>query len=338
MKGYHRSNKNYSGDVSLFSLRKSSKKKTIKIGPRKYCIQGCAGQGGFALVFKAIIENNPEDFVALKIQCPPFPWEFYMYRQLDQRISGLERSCFGYAHRVHIYSDRSILVTDYYSHGTLQDIINSYVVIGGSMDEILCIYYTIEMLQMLENLHAVSLIHGDFKPDNLLIRYASTCLTEDSFSTRTGPWSEKGLCLVDWGRGIDLSLFSAGTEFEGDCRTSGFRCVQMQEKQPWTYQVDTYGLCVCVHMLLHGDYMIIEKKHASDGLSYYYPKSPLKRYWNKDLWSNFFSTLLNTRSNDNDVQVLQHLRISFEDFLCKNPKLIYKLKDLLTKQKASLCK
>ena len=40
------------------------------------------------------------------------------------------------------------------------------------MDEVLCIYYTIEMLSMLETLHRNGIIHGDFKPDNLLIRHA----------------------------------------------------------------------------------------------------------------------------------------------------------------------
>lgn len=54
----------------------------------------------------------------------------------------------------------------------MQDVINSYVVIGKSMEEVLCIYYTTEMLHMVETLHDVGLIHGDFKPDNLLIRYA----------------------------------------------------------------------------------------------------------------------------------------------------------------------
>lgn len=54
----------------------------------------------------------------------------------------------------------------------MQDAINSNVVIGGFMEEVLCIYYTIEMLSMLETLHAAGIIHGDFKPDNLLIRYA----------------------------------------------------------------------------------------------------------------------------------------------------------------------
>lgn len=53
-----------------------------------------------------------------------------------------------------------------------QDAINSYVVVTKSMEEVLCIYYTIEMLQILESLHHVGIIHGDVKPDNLLIRNA----------------------------------------------------------------------------------------------------------------------------------------------------------------------
>ena len=47
----------------------------------------------------------------------------------------------------------------------------------------------------------------------------------------------QGLCLVDWGRGIDLNLFPSPTEFHGDCGTSGFRCIEMQEHRNWTYQV-----------------------------------------------------------------------------------------------------
>lgn len=52
-----------------------------------------------------------------------------------------------------------------------QDAINSSVVIGEFMEEVLCMYYTIEMLYMLETLHSAGMVHGDFKPDNLLIRY-----------------------------------------------------------------------------------------------------------------------------------------------------------------------
>lgn len=56
------------------------------------------------------------------------------------------------------------------------------------MDEGLCLYYTIEMLLMLENLHKVGLIHGDFKPDNLLIRSTrSESTTSDLFYSTTIP-------------------------------------------------------------------------------------------------------------------------------------------------------
>ncbi|XP_039018056.1 mitotic checkpoint serine/threonine-protein kinase BUB1-like isoform X3 [Hibiscus syriacus] len=145
---YHLSKKAYSGKVALSSLKKYSRNKIIEIGGRKYQIKGCAGQGGFAQVSKAHVDRNPDDVVALK------------------------RSSFGFAHKIHIYYDFSILICDYLSHGTLQDAINSYVVTGKFMEEVLCIYYTMEMLYMLETLHSVGIIHGDFKPDNLLIRYS----------------------------------------------------------------------------------------------------------------------------------------------------------------------
>lgn len=36
-------------------------------GGKKYQIKGCAGQGGFAQVFKAYVDSNPDDTVALKV-------------------------------------------------------------------------------------------------------------------------------------------------------------------------------------------------------------------------------------------------------------------------------
>ncbi|XP_062020062.1 mitotic checkpoint serine/threonine-protein kinase BUB1 [Rosa rugosa] len=346
--GYHSTTKAYSGKVALSSLKNSSRNKIIEIGRTKYQITGYAGQGGFAQVYKAYVNCNPDDVVALKIQKPAFPWEFYMYRELDQRISDKERSSFGFAQRMHLYSDCSILVCNYIANGTLQDVINSFAVTGKSMEEVLCIYYTIEMLYMLETLHDVGIIHGDFKPDNLLIRYSRDFptkngfhdrneLTKDGFRDRSGPWLDQGLCLVDWGRGIDLRLFPDNMEFKGDCRTSGFRCVEMQENKPWTFQVDTYGLCVVVHMMLHNSYMEIDKKPSPDGGYVYLPKASFKRYWNVELWKNFFVKLLNSNPGCNDKKLLQNLRKSFQEYMCSDPHLIKKLSDLLAKQRKSMC-
>ncbi|KAL8151099.1 hypothetical protein V2J09_020907 [Rumex salicifolius] len=336
--GYQSSSKNCP-QRSALTMQNSSRNKTIELGGRKYLVKGCAGQGGFAQVFKAHVNSDPNDVVALKVQKPPFPWEFYMYRQLDMKVLEKERVNFGVAQWIHHYVDYSILVCDYLSHGTLQDAINSYAVVGGFMEEELCIYYTIEMLCMLEILHGVGIIHGDFKPDNLLIRYARENLPveEEDFHDRKGPWHDQGLCLVDWGRGIDCSLFPDDMEFMGDCRTSGFRCIEMQENKHWKFQVDTYGLCVIVHMMLHSTYMTVEKKTASDGSIVYMPKLPFKRYWNVNLWERLFKSLLNVNPGDDQKTILADLRKSFQDYMCSNPPLIKKLKQQLLKLRSSLC-
>ncbi|ONM57597.1 uncharacterized protein [Zea mays] len=335
--GYYKSNKVYCGKVPLTSSLNVLRNKGIKLGGRKYQIKGSTGTGAFAKVYKATVDSNAEEMVALKIQNPSFTLEFYMYCQLDLRISDVERPSFGYAHEMHIFSDVSVLVCDYLPYGTLLDVINSHLVVGRYMDEVLCMYYTIEMLNMLETLHSVGIIHGDFKPDNILVCYPSGEITEDNFRSEKRVERNQGLCLVDWGRGIDLALFPSCTEFHGDCGTSGFRCIEMQEHRNWTYQVDTYGLCVVVHMMLHGSGMNVKKVPRIGGGYEWQPKQPFKRYWNVDLWQKLFSTLLNPPSNDSDVAALQSLRASFRQYMCSNRQLVGKLNQLLAKQKASLC-
>uniref|UniRef100_A0A0A9B922 Protein kinase domain-containing protein n=1 Tax=Arundo donax TaxID=35708 RepID=A0A0A9B922_ARUDO len=335
--GYHKSNKVYPGKVPLTSSQNALRNKVIELGGRKYQIKGSPGTGAFAKVYKATVDGSTEELVALKIQKPPFPWEFYIYRQLDMRISDVERPSFGYAHEVHVFADVSVLVCDYLPHGTLLDVINYHLVVNRNMDEVLCVYYTIELLHILETLHSVGIIHGDFKPDNVLVYYRSGDITEEAFISETRAEQNQGLCLVDWGRGIDLKLFPAGTEFHGDCGTSGFSCVEMQEGRTWTYQVDTYGLCAIVHMMLHGAPMSIEKVATGDGVSEYLPKQPFKRYWNVELWQSLFSTLLNAPSCGSDVTALRSLRASFREYICSNKRLVGKLNQQLAKQKASLC-
>lgn len=39
----------------------------ISKGGKKYHIKGCAGQGGFAQVYKAYVNGDPDDLVALKV-------------------------------------------------------------------------------------------------------------------------------------------------------------------------------------------------------------------------------------------------------------------------------
>lgn len=42
-------------------------------------------------------------------------------------------------------------------------------------------------------------------------------------------------------------------------------------------------------------------------------------------------------TGSDDKNLLQNLRETFQDYICSNPQLIKKLKELLVKQRASLC-
>ncbi|KAL6498508.1 hypothetical protein OROHE_026605 [Orobanche hederae] len=73
----------------------------------KYQIKGCAGQGGFAHVFKAYLNSIPDDVVALKIQKAAFSLGIFHVPPVDMRILENERKSFGFAHRLYLYSDYS---------------------------------------------------------------------------------------------------------------------------------------------------------------------------------------------------------------------------------------
>ncbi|CAM6101555.1 unnamed protein product [Calypogeia fissa] len=333
--GFFESDEKYSGSIPVSSLRSSTcRNKILLLGCSTYRLKASVGQGAFAQVFE--VEDEDDDLfenptkLALKFQKPACPWEFYIYRQLDVRVCDEDRYYFGQVRRFHLFSDSSFLICNYRDKGTLQDVINAYLAMGQRMDETLCMFYTIEMLRILETLHAVGIIHGDFKPDNLLIRDDSDELVEDWTPDRRGCWKAQGLFLIDWGRSVDLTLYPEGTQFMGDCKTDSFRCPMMIEHRPWSFQVDTFGLCGVVHCLLHGNYMQIEKAQTAAGQTIYRPKSSYRRYWNVELWREFFETLLNVKDSPQKAP-LSALRQSFESHL-RDKSLGKKVKGLLAKQ------
>ena len=209
-------------------------------------------------------------------------------------------------------------------HGTLQDVVNSYLRVGKSMDELLVIYYAIELLRLTESMHGAGVLHADIKPDNLLLRNGGEDWC-DWAAHRPGSWKQKGLALIDFGRAIDLTELPQGTVFVGDCHTEGFRCSEMIEGKPWTYQTDAHCVAATVHTLLFGKYMQVEKEQGQGGSrSRYRIRETLRRYWKTELWEVFFETLLNGGDGDADADdvsaalsppPLGNLRRMFEEHL-----------------------
>jgi checkpoint serine/threonine-protein kinase len=169
---------------------------------------------------------------------------------------------------------------------------------GGNagLEELLAMFFMIELLRVVEALHSVGIIHGDLKPDNCLVRLGDVPGGNKAWSAAynrdgSGGWSHKGVKLIDFGRSVDTSAFAAGQEFAGDWPTDVHDCIQMREGRPWSYQSDYFGLAAVAHVLLFGKF--IEVSGSGDPKKYTI-NQPFKRYHQAELWGRLFDALLNS--------------------------------------------
>ncbi|EMC95922.1 hypothetical protein BAUCODRAFT_71631 [Baudoinia panamericana UAMH 10762] len=243
---------------------------------------------------------------AVKMEDPPNAWEFYIIRQSHRRL-GITRAADSIvrAHELHLYHDECFLVEEYRDQGTLLDLVNLARVdsaSGAGMDEIIAMWLTVELLRAVEALHSKHLIHGDLKGDNVLVRFDDPGQEVDwsptYFPSGAHGWASKGVCLIDFGRGIDMKQFVPDVAFIADWKTSEADCAEMREMRPWTYQIDYHGLAGIVHSLLFGKYMETIGEKAGTVLGQgatktYKIRESLKRYWQTEMWSELFHLLLN---------------------------------------------
>ncbi|KAF4459438.1 BUB kinase [Fusarium albosuccineum] len=254
------------------------------------------GKGAFAVSHRSEIE-------ALKMETPPTPWEFHMMRLAHTRLGPQHRASasLSYAHEMHLYQDEAFLFLPYHPHGTLLDVVNFFrAETSAVMDEQLAMFFTIELLRTVEALHSKSVMHGDLKADNCLLRL-DTLLGDEPLASQwkpdgSGGWSSRGVTLIDFGRGIDMRAFVPEVEFIADWKTSAQDCAEMREGRPWTWQIDYHGLAGTIHTLLFGKYIeTVRCDQGGLGKSgrRYKIRESLKRYWQTDLWADCFELLLN---------------------------------------------
>ena len=298
----------HAGDTILASLRAAAKAgggarvrarggTSLVLGSTEYVLMGLAGSGANAKVYEAeyaevasVSDEDDEGFggLAIKVQSARLArWEWMVCKRLAGRIDPLHAAGVVQPSALHLVggadvvkgsdAEIGVLIMPFGDHGTLQDVLNSYLRVGKQMDELIVMYYAIELLSVVESLHLAGVVHADIKPDNLLVRNGGDNWC-DWAVTRPGSWKLKGLSLIDFGLAIDLGMYDWQTVFVGDCGTEGFRCSEMIEGKPWTWQADMHQIAATVHALLFGKYMQVHKVLTDfDGFKYR-PRESLKRW------------------------------------------------------------
>jgi len=296
---------------------------------RQYMVKRELGAGAFAPVY--LLENVADEeqdenapaavmgkgtfdaygrksLEALKMEDPPTAWEFYIMRQAKRRL-GVSRAAESIinVYEMHLYKDECYLIEEFRDQGTLLDIINiartepTTAAGPAVMDELLVMFFTVELLRTIEALHAKGIMHGDLKADNCLVRLDPLSDT-DVWSAKyrrdgTGGWNRKGVALIDFGRGIDMKVFRPDVQFIADWKTGPQDCAEMRELRPWTYQIDYHGLAGIVHSMLFGKYIdTVADKAAGIGAAAkksWRIRESLKRYWQVEIWGQLFELLLN---------------------------------------------
>ncbi|XP_059211852.1 mitotic checkpoint serine/threonine-protein kinase BUB1 [Centropristis striata] len=263
-----------------------SPKTTIRMGKESLRVDFVLGEGAFAKVYQASDPTTSERMV-LKVQKPANPWEFYIHTQLESRLRPEALRLFSSVHSAHLFTNGSVLLGSLHNYGTLLNVVNLYKTQSEKlMPQPLVLYFSVCLLHMVEQLHAVRIIHADIKPDNFLL--GESFLENKCFEAEN---VDHGLVLIDLGQSIDMQLFPEGTAFTARCLTSGFQCTEMLSGKPWSYQTDYFGIAGTVHCLLFGTYMQVTNEGGVWKTNGVFRRNP-----HSELWQDFFHSLLNVAS------------------------------------------
>jgi len=172
----------------------------------------------------------------LKVQKPARPWEFYICTEIHNRLKDDSSSWFMSIPRCYAFDDGSVFVSEHQMLSLL-DVCNIVSSMKIPNVEPIAMFFTIELLHVLEQLQQANIIHGDIKPDNFLLQRRPELNKEAPNARLMFEHVKASLQVIDFGVSIDMHLFSKGQTFMHKFDKVDNRCPEMLEGKPWTYHV-----------------------------------------------------------------------------------------------------
>ena len=271
----------------------STQGEEIKVGSRTGIVKQELGRGSYGVV--VLLDSEREGVIAVKAQSPTdcLAWEYIVMKRLEERCR-IEPYPFPRPLSFVSLADGAMLgMTAGSQNGmNLVDISNVYKVQEGcQVPELIALHYTAMMLKHIETLHwHGQILHCDVKPDNWVLVASSSAYEGCSEVVECAD-----LMLVDFGRAVDLTsgkqegIDPMDFKLSGETSDPGTACAAMRMNLPWSFDADTFGICASAHVLLYGSHMEMDINRSKR----WKIRKPLRRYWQKDLWTDFFDSLLN---------------------------------------------
>ncbi|GAA5881764.1 hypothetical protein JCM3774_000868 [Rhodotorula dairenensis] len=327
----------------------------LELAGETFSVREKLGEGSFGAVFRVAVspaagaddddfdvDDDEELSLAVKVEKPTNLWEFHVLTQLHARLPPCLRDSIVSPHRLYAFADESLLFLGYCDQGSLLDAVNrandsgvAASVTGSAsqgLDELLAMFFVVELLRVVEGLHSSGFIHGDLKIDNCLLRLEDVPGGARAWSpaydpSGAGGWSCKGVKVIDFGRTIDTTAFAGGQTFKSHLEVGQFDCAEVKEGRSWTYEPDYFGVASIAFNVLFGRNIETKQVPVDDEQ----PEGPQKwtlvhtwrRYYQVELWTRVFDMLLNPHSvrEDGSLPITNELAVvrrELEEYLRVN--------------------
>jgi len=269
----------------------------------------------------------------------PCPWEFYITRQAAHRMPRLPAALSRASSSVRValfantYNNGCVTGFPFAHEPSLKHVYEMNVSQNKPMDETLVMFYAVELMRVVDAMHASNLVHGNVAMPTVLLRNdisAEQTVSQAAWNpSGSQGWNARGIRLTDFGRSIDLTLTDPNARFTSSLNDEFARFIG---EQPWSFEIDYFGIASVLHALLFHQPISLTHTPAGEWAL----KERFKAYWQVSLWQSLFHALLNTGSRAPQPSVLLQQRESVELYLSSNPVRAKGLNAALMKQEDRL--